>query len=197
MGIKLVLKELLIVMILIGIEIRVVKIVGPIIEIKVKKEKCKMSKYDTFSIIKKNAMMMFGYNKTLNKKNSEKIALIYNQIKTKKGMVIMNLLKNYKNNICSEIHEMNNLGFLKNLCLRDSSFLRINEKGIFNEKKIVSPCGKKVLGRLLDVLGCELDECKEMDIFENPIFYQKKPEMGTATAAAVQRVVANGNIGEW
>merc|ERR1739848_364691 len=89
---------------LIGIEKRVVKIVGPIIEIKVQKEKCKMSKYDTFSIIKKNAMMMFGYNKTLNKKNSEKIISIYNQIKTKKGMVIMNLLKNYKNNICSEIH---------------------------------------------------------------------------------------------
>merc|ERR1712188_300341 len=68
---------------------------------------------------------------------------------------------------------MGNLGFLKNLCLRDSSFLRINERAIFNEKKIVSPCGKKVLGRLLDVLGCELDECKEMDIFENPIFYTK------------------------
>merc|ERR1712093_82902 len=126
-----------------------------------------MSKYDTFSIIKNNICMMFGCNKNL--KNH--VVCVYNQIKIKKGMVMMNLLKNYKNSICSEIHEINHVGFLKNLCLRDSSFLRIHEEGIFNEKKIVSPCGKKVLGRLLDVLGCELDECKEMDIFENPIFY--------------------------
>merc|ERR1712196_345009 len=83
-----------------------------------------------------------------------------------------NMVKKYKNVICSEIHEINNLGFLKNLCLRDSSFLKINEKSIYNEKKIVSPCGKKVLGRLLDVLGCELDECKEMDVFENPNVYE-------------------------
>merc|ERR1711937_833198 len=129
---------------LIEIEERVVKIVGPIIEIKVKEEKCEMSKYDTFSIMKNNVWMMFGCNKSL---KSKKTMSIYHQIKTKKGMVIMNVLKNYKNCICCEIHEMNHMGFLKNLCLRDSSFLKI-------------------------------------------------PEMGTATAAAVQRVAAR-NIGEW
>merc|ERR1712134_136045 len=111
---------------------------------------------------------MFGYNK--------RIWIEMNWII--RGNLIMNILKNYKNNICSEIHEINNLGFLKNLCLRDSSFLKINEKGILNNKKIVSPCGKKILGRLLDVLGCELDECKEMDIFENFDEYYKKNDEG-------------------
>merc|ERR1711904_306280 len=162
-----------------GIEIWMIGIKAErIIKIKVDKKKNKMSKYDTFSIIKKNIIVMFGYNKNLKDENIKKIYEIIKNQRKEKGMVVMNMVKKYKNVICSEIHEINNLGFLKNLCLRDSSFLKINEKSIYNEKKIVSPCGKKVLGRLLDVLGCELDECKEMDIFENPVFFSGEEELG-------------------
>merc|ERR1712138_41044 len=107
-------------------------------------------------------MLCFGIIRELKEKSlEEKFVKIWSQLpKNKNGMIYFNYLKYYRNFLFVEIHEINMLGYVKCLCLGDSSYLKCDESGICIERKILSPVGKRVLGRLLNVLGCELDECK-------------------------------------